>query len=209
MRVYFVGSHSTGKTTLCRYVSERYSMKMVTEVARNVLAERETNLKDLRSNIAQVNSFQQEVFARQVAAERMLKDEFVSDRSFDNLAYAAEHTTILHEVVKSKEFLEYVEWVRAGLVFFVRPHKDLVAVDGTREISAVSAWEDIVRIDGMVKLLLEFTGIEYFPLESPLMQERVRAIDYLLRNHTKKEVVVPITRRREPEISEREGSDVK
>lgn len=205
MRIYFVGSHSTGKTTLCRYVSERYTMKMVTEVARNVLAERETNLKDLRSDIAQVNSFQQEVFARQVAAEHALKDEFVSDRSFDNLAYAAEHTTILHEVVKSKEFLDYVEWVRAGLVFFVRPHKDLVAADGIREIGT---WEDIIRIDGMVKLLLEFTGIEYFPLESSLMQERVRAIDYLMRSRAKKEVVVPI-RRREPEISQRPDSDAK
>ena len=203
MRVYFVGAHTVGKTTLSRYVSLRYNMKMVTEVARSVLAERETNLKDLRSDIDRVNDFQKEVLARQISAERSLMDEFVSDRSFDNLAYAAEHTTILHEVVKSKEFLDYVEWVRQGLVFFVRPHKDLIAADGIRE---VGTWEDIIRIDGMVKLLLEFTGIEYFPLESSLMQERVRAIDYLLRDHTKRSVIVP-SRRREPEISQRDGDE--
>ena len=33
MRIYFVGSHATGKTTLCRFVSRRYGLPMITEVA--------------------------------------------------------------------------------------------------------------------------------------------------------------------------------
>ena len=44
MRIYFVGSHATGKTTLCRYVSRRYGLPMISEVARAVLAEMETAL---------------------------------------------------------------------------------------------------------------------------------------------------------------------
>ena len=51
MRIYFVGSHATGKTTLCRYVSRRYGLPMITEVARGVLAEMETSLDHLRADI--------------------------------------------------------------------------------------------------------------------------------------------------------------
>src|SRR5262249_20129426 len=47
MRIYFVGSHATGKTTMCRYVSRRYGLPMITEVARAVLAEMETSLDAL------------------------------------------------------------------------------------------------------------------------------------------------------------------
>ena len=49
MRIYFVGSHATGKTTLCRYVSRRYGLPMISEVARAVLAEMETSLDALRT----------------------------------------------------------------------------------------------------------------------------------------------------------------
>jgi adenylate kinase family enzyme len=38
MRIYFVGAHATGKTTMTRYVSRRYGLPMITEVARAVLA---------------------------------------------------------------------------------------------------------------------------------------------------------------------------
>ena len=52
MRIYFVGSHATGKTTLCRYVSRRYNMPMISEVARAILAEMETALEALRTDFA-------------------------------------------------------------------------------------------------------------------------------------------------------------
>ena len=51
MRIYFVGSHATGKTTLCRFVSRRYGLPMITEVARAVLAEQETSLEHLRTDV--------------------------------------------------------------------------------------------------------------------------------------------------------------
>ena len=54
MRIYFVGSHATGKTTMTRWVSRRYGLPMITEVARAVLAELETNFDTLRTDMERV-----------------------------------------------------------------------------------------------------------------------------------------------------------
>jgi hypothetical protein len=38
----------------------------------------------------------------------------------------------------------------------------------------------VLRIDGMVKLMLEQHRISYLPIESVSMQERVRAVEFVL-----------------------------
>lgn len=180
MRIYFVGSHATGKTTMTRWVSRRYGLPMITEVARGVLAELETNFQSLRTDMELVADYQRRVFERQVATERLQEKGFVSDRAFDNLAYAAEHTTALHEIMyhdSGDELRRYMEWVNGGLVFFVRPHRSLLKDDGVR---AGIDWESVVRIDGMVKLLLEQFRISYLPIDTPSMQERVRVVEFVL-----------------------------
>lgn len=177
MRIYFVGSHATGKTTLCRYVSRRYGLPMITEVARAVLAEMESSLDALRTDMDLVAEYQQRVFARQVAIERLHQGRFVSDRAFDNLAYAAEHTTVVAEMLGDQKFSEYMRWVSEGTVFFLRPHPSLLKEDGVR---AGVSWESVLRIDGMIKLLLEMHRVPYLPIESVSMQERVRAVDFVL-----------------------------
>ena len=106
MRIYFVGSHATGKTTMTRHVSRTYGLPMITEVARGVLAELEIGFERLRSDIEMVNMYQKRVFERQIEVERLQKGSFVSDRAFDNLAYAAEHTTNLAELMATQEFRE-------------------------------------------------------------------------------------------------------
>lgn len=70
-----------------------------------------------------------------------------------------------------------MNWVRQGIVFFVRPHRELVVADGVR---AGLEWEEVVRIDGMVKLLLEVFAVPYIPVESLSMQERVRLMERVL-----------------------------
>jgi nicotinamide riboside kinase len=177
MRIYFVGSHATGKTTLCRYVSRRYGLPMISEVARAVLAEMETGLDALRTDMDLVEEYQERVFARQVAVEKLHDGTFVSDRAFDNLAYVAEHTTNAAAMMNDARFLDYMKWVREGIVFFVRPHQSLLKEDGVR---AGVSWDSVLRIDGMVKLMLEQHGISYLPLESVSMQERVRAVEFVL-----------------------------
>ena len=68
MRIYFVGSHATGKTTLCRYVSRRYGLPMISEVARAVLAEMETALRIFAESVAAVAGEHGEILAAATAA---------------------------------------------------------------------------------------------------------------------------------------------
>jgi predicted ATPase len=177
MRIYFVGSHATGKTTLCRYVSRRYGLAMITEVARGVLAEMETSLDALRTDVDLVAAYQRRVFERQIATERAHPGGFVSDRAFDNLAYAAEHTTIVADLLGDTAFADYMDWVAHGMVFFLRPHPSLLKDDGVR---AGVSWDSVLRIDGMVKLLLEQYRVRYMPVESVSMQERVRILEFVI-----------------------------
>jgi hypothetical protein len=150
---------------------------MISEVARAVLAEMETGLDALRTDMDLVGEYQERVFARQVAVERQHEGRFVSDRAFDNLAYVAEHTTNAARMMNDARFHEYMKWVREGIVFFVRPQQSLLKEDGVR---AGVSWESVLRIDGMVKLMLEQHQISYLPLESVSMQERVRAVEFVL-----------------------------
>ena len=176
-RIYLVGAHSTGKTTLARWVRDRYGLPMISEVARGVLAEMEEQLDQIRSNVDVVDRYQTMVFERQIAAEAEQLGSFVSDRAFCNLAYAAHHSTILEKLARDPRTADYMSSVKDGIVFFLRPHRALLADDGVR---SGLEWEDVLRIDGMVKLLLELFGIAYIPVESLAMQERVRLLERVL-----------------------------
>lgn len=181
MHIYFVGAHGAGKTSCVRYVSEKYKIPMITEVARQVMAEMELSLEKLRTNLELVNLYQKQVFLRQVTIEREHQGSFVSDRAFDNLAYAAEHATILRDLLAHKECKWYFEWIKQGIFFFVRPYQSFMVEDGMRE---KGTWEAVVRIDGMIKFLLEMAGVKYFNLAAASFQERVRLIDFVLSSYT-------------------------
>lgn len=178
MKVYFVGAHSTGKTTCARYVSEKYKVPMITEVARMILSEKELHLDSLRYNIDLVDQYQESVFQRQIEEESKY-DTFVSDRSFDNLAYVAQHSRILSKLLHSQELYTYLESLRAtdSFIFFVRPSKATLKADGVRESLS---WDGILAIDANVKFLLEMFNLRYFQINMDNMQERVRLIDSVL-----------------------------
>jgi predicted ATPase len=133
LRIYLVGAHSTGKTTLARWIRDRYGLPMISEVARGVLAEMEQQLGKLRSDLQAVDRYQAEVFERQLVAEAEQDGSFVSDRAFCNLAYAAHHATILSRLATDRRLQDYMSSVREGIVFFVRPQRDLLTEDGYRE----------------------------------------------------------------------------
>jgi hypothetical protein len=156
---------------------------MISEVARAVLAELEAPLEKLRTDPALVEKYQRLIFERQVEAEKKAGEDFVSDRAFDNLAYAAEHTTIVSDLLDSARFRDYMKWVSEGVIFFIRPSRQLLKEDGTRESPY---WESVVRIDGMVKLMLEQYRVPYMPINSVSMQERMRVVDYVLSLRPKK-----------------------
>lgn len=173
LRVYIAGAHSTGKTTLARWIARTYKLPLVMEVARAVLAELELPLETLRVDLDRTKTFQKEVFRRQAEMERLAGNRFVSDRTFDNLAYACHHTLGLSEI--ARDLNEYSARLNTtgSLVFFVRPHRDLLKEDGVR---ASVSWEEILRIDGMVKLLLELHDVDYITIDTLNMAERARTV---------------------------------
>jgi predicted ATPase len=179
LRIYIAGAHSTGKTTLARWVARTWGLPIVTEVARAVLAETELSFATLRVDLDKTADFQREVFRRQAVAEDSSGHRFVSDRAFDNLAYAASHTIALKEILASTVGAYAARLALPGsIVFFVRPHKALLADDGTRERLD---WEELIRIDGMIRLLFELHDIDYVSLASSGMAERARTVRAVLR----------------------------
>jgi cytidylate kinase len=178
LKVYLIGAHSSGKSTLARYISKKYNLKMISEVARQILSERELHLDSLRSDIDLVNDYQSSIFYRQIAEETKY-NSFVSDRSFDCLAYSAQHTTILNNLIKSPELSNYINKLKEpdSIIFFVRPSKATLKSDGVRE---TINWDGVVAIDAMVKLLIQMYDLRYFNINTDSMSERVQFIDAVL-----------------------------
>src|SRR5260221_5842843 len=109
IRIYFVGAHSTGKTTLARWAAKRFGLPLVSEVVRTVLAEREIPLDRLKTQVELHGEVQQEIFERQRQAEERMEGGYVSDRAVDNLVYAADGTFIAPRLFRSDAFARYVE----------------------------------------------------------------------------------------------------
>jgi nicotinamide riboside kinase len=178
MKIYFIGAHSSGKTTCARYVSEKYKVPMITEVARMILSEKELHLDSLRHDMELVDDYQSQIFYRQLSEESKF-ESFVSDRSFDCLAYAAQHTRVLPKLLNSPELKPYLDKLREpnSFIFFVRPSRATLKADGVRE---QLSWDGVVAIDAMVKLLLEMFELRHFQINMDNMQERTRFIDSVL-----------------------------
>jgi len=178
MRIYIAGSHSTGKTSISRILSKEYKLPLLNEVARTVLAEKELNLDVLRTDLDVVDDYQEEVFFRQLKEENKY-ESFVSDRTFDNLAYAAQHSRILSKLINSEELKTYVETLKRDDVylFFIRPSKATLKNDGTRE---TICWDGVVAIDSMIKFMFEMFDLRYISINSVSMQERIKTIKTII-----------------------------
>ena len=168
--------HSSGKSTLARWISEAYNLPLVTEVVRSVIAEREINLDMMLSDLALAMDIQEEIARRQLQSEEEAGPRFVSDRAFDNLAYAANHTIGAHKILASME-TDYFPRMKDALLFFVRPHKELLTHDGVRNNLH---WEEIVRIDGMIKLILGLNNLSYVSIDSINMVDRARTVSAVI-----------------------------
>ncbi len=179
MRVYFLGSHGSGKTDMVKHVAKRYPfLREFSEIARTEQAKSGRTLESLRTDLDGISAFQRRVFLEQMRVERGA-DDFVSDRAFDNLAYAADNAECLSELLDLPECTEYLEWVSGGLLFFVRPLASVEA-DGTRP-SGDLAQGSAHRIDGMIKFMLEgglrgsngkSLKFSYFTLDTPSFKDR-------------------------------------
>jgi hypothetical protein len=171
---------------MARYVSKQTGLPLLPEVARMVLAERELAMDTLRSDLDIVDSFQREIFARQFEVEAN-HESFVSDRSFDNLAYAAQHARVLQVILQDKNLQDYIHRMRSPdvVLFYIRPVRATLRNDGIRE---QIDWDELIRIDGAIKFMLEMWGLKYFMIYSGSMQERARLVDAVLADHSSRPV---------------------
>lgn len=179
MRVYFVGSTGVGKTWACRLTARKFGFRLLSEVARMENTRNESNFGELRKDIDAASAFQERVFREQIRMEEEAGDNFVSDRAFDNLAYAAQHAECLPKLMALPECREYVDKVAAGLVFFVRP-LPFVTADGVRPVSDLDL-RAVHCVDGMVKFMLEMWGVRYFPVDPESPKDRWTLIQNVIR----------------------------
>lgn len=177
MKIYLSASHSVGKTTLARYISKKYNLKMLSETARMILSEQELQLDNIRHDVDLIDKYQQDVFDRQLIEEQKY-ESFVSDRSaLDILAYSAQHSRILPKLIALQEWNQYVKELRHQIVFFIRPSKATLKSDGVRE---TLTWDGVVAIDAQIKLLLQMFDVKYYQIDADSMQERTQIIDNIL-----------------------------
>ncbi len=171
LKIYVCGAHSTGKTTLARHLAQELGLPLINEVARQVMAELELSFETLRVDLRRVAEYQREVFRRQTQVEEQYPRGFVSDRTFCNLAYAARHSLVLHELIDAQAERYFERVRREGLVFFVRPHRECMSDDGMRERVE---WDEINRIDGILDFLLSWQRIPCIGISELNMKDRVR-----------------------------------
>ncbi len=179
MKVYVTGAHACGKSTLTRYISEKYRLPMLPEAARMILSEQELQIDSLRCNLEISNKFSQQVFDRQLLQEKQF-DSFVSDRTaLDVLAYSAEHDQILPLLMARPDISEYINKLILpdSFIFFIRPSKTTMKQDGVRESLT---WEGMLAIDSHIKFILNMYKLRFFQINTDNMQERIGLIDSIL-----------------------------
>lgn len=184
MKIYFCGAHSTGKSTLVRYVSEHYKLPIISETARMILSEKELQIDSLRHDIKLVNEYQEAVFNRQILEEYKYNN-YVSDRCIlDILAYSAMFSQILPKLMAAPELSACLEALKApeSILFFVRPSRATLHADGVRE---ALNWDSVVAIDAMIKLLFEQFKLKYYSISMESAQERSKFIDSILSMYIK------------------------
>ncbi|MCO5168597.1 MAG: ATP-binding protein [Planctomycetes bacterium] len=170
LRIYVCGAHSTGKTTLARHIARELGLPLINEVARQVIAEMELSFETLRVDVVRAGEYQREVFRRQMEVEERYPGGFVSDRTFDNLAYAARHSMVIPQLLDG-DCMRYFGRVRESLVLFVRPHRECMVNDGYRE---QVEWDEINRIDGILDFLLAWQQIPSVGISELNMKDRIR-----------------------------------
>jgi nicotinamide riboside kinase len=176
MRIYLNGSFSSGKSTIKRWCANHYKIAAVPEIFRTILAERESTISELRSDVERITDVQQETINRQFEYESRLGDNFVACRGIDSLAFLIEfgEKKRVTNFLSSKEVENYIEWLTRPAVytFLVKPDKALLKNDGVRDVD----WDLSLTLYGSVKTLLAHFKIPYIVIESTNMADRQNLI---------------------------------
>lgn len=189
-KIYLIGASGTGKTTLAEYISIKHGFPVISGATR--LAAKDLGVdfslvtnQTCTMDAQVVDSFQKSVWNHQLELERPFWDSeesaFVSDRSFDLMAYTSGVSSVTWQIYRSKDLHDYLYRMRNPfvLVFFLRPNKKVKAKkDGRRDNFLTT--EMTYRLDGVIEYILEGNEIPYVPITSPVFRDRMRTVDRLI-----------------------------
>jgi len=182
LKVYLVGAHSTGKTTILNHISERFEVNVIKETAREIIQKYGGSLSEIRSNLDLSKKFQRDILQHQIQKEKRTDCPFVADRGLDILAYFAEYTKDLSNIIEKDYVKNYINSYKEDdvIVFFIRPHNDLIEEDGIRQDVSIN---DLYKMDGHIKFMFEYFDIDYISISDKHLNERVRAVETILKNN--------------------------
>lgn len=181
LRIWFVGAHGTGKSTLLNEMDHPYKIK---EIARSVIKMwKHPNDMDLFERY----QFQRRLLYKQIIEERRVWDKwFVSDRTiFDIIAYTDSllkdeyiNTWLGQMLIDAVEFLKE-KFVKRNYdrydILFYTPIEFPLEKDGIR----FEDEEYQKEIDSLIKELLDTYDIKYFTLTWSV-KERMEKIDHVI-----------------------------
>lgn len=175
MRINLAGAYSEGKTTLRNSIAKRYNLTSIPEQPRVLAAEREIgSLAKFRYDTAKVTELQHEIFKRQYEAEVQAKDNYVSCRCIDSLAFLANFGSknSVFEFTNNRLYIDYRDWLRNSIIFYILPHKELMHNDGFRDTDFNTAQ----LISGSVRMIFEMEGLNYIPIHPLAMADREKIV---------------------------------
>jgi nicotinamide riboside kinase len=179
MKIALVGASSTGKSTLASLLSRKYSMPLIREQARVVLAEMGMTLSEIRVDPELIIRFQNTVLEYQIASELECADSgFISDRSvFDNLTLYLRHCPLTPERIDYYRgtILDHYSEYPYDYLIFLRPGEFPVKDDGVRTPDPFYQ----AQVDGMILTILRLFSVPYVEVHGSVPQ-RLREIEEIL-----------------------------
>lgn len=177
--IYVIGANDIGKTTWCLDLKRYYKLPLITEVPNLIMERHNTNFAAVRPDAERITAIQREIFETQCETEEAQTGPYISDGAWNNLAFMCEWGLDGHDLFRSEKFQRYIEVVRKGLCFFLRPHPTLINRSDFETRSGTKR-DAVIAIDASLKSMFELLNLRYLPVWTYTAQERRRTAEFCL-----------------------------
>lgn len=187
-KIFLLGASGVGKSTLARHIHTKYGLPLLPSATRAAFEKCGGTADQFndQGDIDKIDEFQKTIwwFQQQIEEEYWQSEEtgFVTDRGFDLFAYTSKQSRVVWQIVRSPEFIAYLDRLRLSgqaIVFFVRPHPGMVPkLDGRRDFFLTPEWRH--GVDGVIEYILESNEIPYISISDPMLRNRLRTIDTVI-----------------------------
>lgn len=173
LKIAVCGSHSTGKTTLCKALAKKFKLNYIHDVVKE-----EAYYKKFPINEATLPETQFWILSRQLELERNTKTPWVSDKSlFDNIIYG-------EITFRDKKVLDVIKDIvfrnsKYDLIFYLPPLLGLED-DGIRSLDPKFQ----KMIDKRFKKFFEENRIRYFLLRENDFKKRLKKAEEIVKNYS-------------------------